>query len=166
LAPLTTIGNLPYRRICKNLGADITCGEMALCANLLQGQSSEWALLKRHPSETVFGVQVCGSQVNVMVRCAELLDDTISTDFVDVNMGCPIDLIYNKGAGSALLENNNRLYDICRGMNSVLSVPLTIKVRIGKDEKKSHSTQNLSSVRGFGSFSCYDSWKIETAKIY
>ncbi|RKP14760.1 hypothetical protein BJ684DRAFT_14936 [Piptocephalis cylindrospora] len=132
LAPLTTVGNLPFRRVCKGFGVDITCGEMAVATNLLQGLKSEWALIKRHPSEDIFGVQVCGNKPDPLVQCAELLShEDYQIDFIDLNVGCPIDTVFNRGAGSALMDVPNKLGRILRGMDAVTSIPITAKIRMG-----------------------------------
>ncbi|XP_010003885.1 PREDICTED: tRNA-dihydrouridine(47) synthase [NAD(P)(+)]-like [Chaetura pelagica] len=150
LAPLTTCGNLPFRRICKSFGADVTCGEMAVCTNLLQGQSSEWALLKRHHTEDIFGVQLEGAFPDTMTKCAELLNQTIEVDFVDINVGCPIDLVYKKGGGCALMTRSNKFEQIVRGMNSVLDVPLTVKIRTGVQEKMNVAHKIIPKIREWG----------------
>ncbi|KAM6104809.1 LOW QUALITY PROTEIN: tRNA-dihydrouridine(47) synthase [NAD(P)(+)]-like [Pterocles gutturalis] len=146
LTPLTTCGNLPFRRICKRFGADVTCGEMALCTILLQGQSSEWALLKRHHSEDIFGVQLEGAFPDMMTKCAELLNQTIEVDFVDIS-GCPIDLVYKKGGGCALMTRSNKCI---RGMNSVLDVLLTVKIQTGLQEKINVAHKLIPKIRDWG----------------
>ncbi|XP_069585538.1 tRNA-dihydrouridine(47) synthase [NAD(P)(+)]-like [Ranitomeya imitator] len=150
LAPLTTCGNLPFRRICKRYGADITCGEMAICTNLLQGQPSEWALMKRHHTEDLFGVQLEGAFPDTLIKCAELLNRTIEVDFVDINVGCPIDLFYKKGGGCGLMTRMNKFEQIVRGMKSVLDVPLTVKIRTGVQEKVNLAHKLIPELRDWG----------------
>uniref|UniRef100_A0AAY5EG71 tRNA-dihydrouridine(47) synthase [NAD(P)(+)] n=1 Tax=Electrophorus electricus TaxID=8005 RepID=A0AAY5EG71_ELEEL len=150
LAPLTTCGNLPFRRLCKRFGADITCGEMAMCTNLLQGQASEWALLKRHHTEDLFGVQLEGCFPDTMTRCAELLSENIDVDFVDINSGCPIDLVYRKGGGCGLMTRTNKFEQIIRGMNSVLDVPLTVKIRTGVQQNCNLAHKLIPEMKKWG----------------
>ncbi|XP_077599327.1 tRNA-dihydrouridine(47) synthase [NAD(P)(+)]-like [Stigmatopora nigra] len=150
LAPLTTCGNLPFRRVCKRFGADITCGEMAMCTKLLQGQQSEWALLKRHESEDLFGVQVEGCFPDTMTRVAELINNNTDVDFVDINSGCPIDLVYKKGGGCGLMTRTRKFEQIIRGMNYVLDVPLTVKIRTGVQEKNNIAHKLIPEMTNWG----------------
>ncbi|WAQ95070.1 DUS3L-like protein [Mya arenaria] len=150
LAPLTTVGNLPFRRICKRFGVDVTCGEMAVCTNLLQGQQSEWALLKRHESEDIFGVQLCGGYPDSMTRCSQLICETMDVDFIDINCGCPIDLIFNKGEGSALMGRTGKFEQIVNSMRSVMDVPLTVKLRTGIYDNRNIAHTLMPRLREWG----------------
>ncbi|KAK0553087.1 tRNA-dihydrouridine synthase 3 [Tilletia horrida] len=146
LAPLTTTGNLPFRRLCASFGSDIHCGEMGLAESYLNGQGSEWSLIRRWEGERIFGTQICGSKPNLLVPAVEALVKEVGSglDFVDLNCGCPIDLVYKRGAGSALLDHPGKLGKILRGVNAVLGeIPLTIKLRTGTTAK--NTTHKLFS---------------------
>lgn len=141
LSPLTTLGNLPFRRICKEYGADVTCGEMALCESLLKGMKQEWALVKRHESEDLFGAQICGNNAYIISKVSQLLQETTELDFIDLNLGCPIELIYKKGAGSGMMHRLNALEASVRCASKLLTIPFTIKMRTGvyQDKKITHT---------------------------
>jgi tRNA-dihydrouridine synthase 3 len=110
--------------------------------------------VRRHPSEKIFGVQLCGSRPQALVPAAEQIVKHCDIDFLgesellfdspqracswfalyttDINCGCPIDLVFNKGAGSALLQHATKLGKSLVGMSQVLGeIPLTIKIRNG-----------------------------------
>ncbi|KAJ5288166.1 tRNA-dihydrouridine(47) synthase [Penicillium angulare] len=154
LAPLTTQGNLPFRRLCTDLGAQFTYSEMAMSMPLIQGAKSEWALMKSHESEMLppsiiqgknvvqgydnsqdlkFGAQIAANKPWQAVKATELLSKfTPNLRVIDLNCGCPIDLLFREGAGSALLDHHSKLEKIIRGMNMVSEkIPITVKIRMG-----------------------------------
>lgn len=131
LAPLTTVGNLPFRRVCKRLGADVTCGEMALAANILKGQNSEMALLRRHAEEDIFGVQIAGSNVETISRAAELIANECKIDFLELNAGCPIELVFKGGGGCSLMQRRNKFARLVWSVSRVVDVPVGVKMRTG-----------------------------------
>lgn len=101
----------------------------------------EWALAKRHTSEDIFGVQLCGNNPELLTYAAQVLNENCELDFIDLNIGCPIDLIYQQGAGSALIRRPNVLESIARCCSAVLNdTPFTIKTRMGvyKDKNVAH----------------------------
>ncbi|KAF7296829.1 tRNA-dihydrouridine(47) synthase [NAD(P)(+)] [Mycena indigotica] len=156
LAPLTTVGNLPFRRLCVSYGADITCGEMGLATSFLSGGKEEWSLVRRHPSERMFGIQIAGSKVPAVVGAAEvigreLVDKGGGVDFVDLNCGCPIDLVFKSGSGSALLDTPARLARLVAGMSRALGeVPVTIKMRTGVKEGRNTVHKLMPRMLGEG----------------
>lgn len=161
LAPLTTQGNLPFRRLCIDLGAQITYSEMAMSLPLIQGQRSEWALLRAHESEAEspaynpapavapnphydnardlrFGAQIAANKPWQALKATEILTGlTPHLRVIDLNCGCPIDLVYRAGAGSALLDSQSKLEKMVRGMNAVSGeTPITVKIRMGTKDHK------------------------------
>ena len=107
--------------------------------NLVQGQASEWALLRRHPTESFYGVQVAVGNADLAGKVARMLDNEISSSFVDLNCGCPIDVVCDRGCGSGLLNNHNKLCSVVKSMLDNLNRPVTVKIRTGWNERAPNS---------------------------
>jgi tRNA-dihydrouridine synthase 3 len=149
VAPLTTVGNLPFRRLLVELGADVTCGEMAMARQLIRGSSSEWALTRRHASEKVFGIQLAGSNLKELAQAAELVSRETNADFIDLNMGCPVDDITNHGCGSALLQRPPRVSGIVDAIKEAApTLPLGLKMRTGWTDEKRVADQVIANMKG------------------
>ncbi|OBA22515.1 Dus-domain-containing protein [Metschnikowia bicuspidata var. bicuspidata NRRL YB-4993] len=149
VSPLTTVGNLPYRRLMKTLGADITYSEMALALPLLQGTKPEWALPKAHRSECPgFGVQIASNHHQQASKAAEALArETTHVSELNLNSGCPIDLLYRQGQGSALLDQPLKMVRILNGMNACSGdIPVTLKIRTGTKDSKNTAASLVSRV--------------------
>lgn len=126
---------------------------MTLSNTLLGGQRNEWALTRAHPTEThsqngpenaYYGIQIAGGKVPSIVKTTELLaklcvnNGKPGIDTIDLNCGCPLDMVFKGGAGSALLDSQGRLIKMVRGMANVSGdIPITCKIRMGVTNNKS-----------------------------
>ncbi len=130
MAPMTKGSNLPYRQLCAELGARVLVSEMVVARRLKQRRRGEFALIRRAPSEPCFGVQLAGNRPDEVAWAAALVEAR-GADFVDLNLGCPIDHFTRMGLGASLGRKPNRVQRIVEAMCRAVSVPVTVKIRLG-----------------------------------
>ncbi len=135
MAPMTRGTDLPFRRLAREWGAEVCVGEMAYAHKVVSGQRGELALLRRHEDERVFGVQLAGKRPEVLAEAARIAADR-GADFVDINLGCPIDDAVRRGFGAALLRRASRVAELVEAMKRAVSIPVTIKLRTGWSSEK------------------------------
>jgi tRNA-dihydrouridine synthase 3 len=130
MAPMTKGSNLPYRRLAVEMGARVLVSEMVVARRLKQRRRGEFALIRRAPDEPCFGVQLAGNNPDELAWAAALAEAR-GADFVDLNLGCPIDHFTRRGLGAALARQPNRVRRNVLAMRASVSVPVTVKIRLG-----------------------------------
>lgn len=130
LAPLTKGGNLPFRRLCADFGARVTCSEMVYAHKLAKGSRRELALLRHHPDEKFFGVQLAASKPEPAVEAAQIAVEK-GARYIDLNCGCPIADTVKRGMGARLLQKVRQLEKILQALVEAVPVPVTVKLRTG-----------------------------------
>ena len=130
MAPMTKGSNLPYRRLCVELGARVLVSEMVVARRLKQRRQSEFALIRRAPGEPCFGVQLAGNKPEEMAWAAALVESR-GADFLDLNLGCPIDHFTRMGLGAALGRQPSKVARVVTAMKAAVKVPVMVKIRLG-----------------------------------
>lgn len=129
LAPMAGITNLPVRLLARRQGAALCYTEMVSVNGLVRDGAKSFALMKSSPEDRPLAVQLFGDDPGILARGAEL--SAGYADLIDINMGCPVKKVVGSGAGSALLQDPQRVRAIIRAVRKATSLPLTVKIRSG-----------------------------------
>lgn len=138
LAPMAGFSDSAMRSISREMGAEYSVTEMVSAKAVCFGDKKTVSLAAIRKEEGPVGLQIFGSEPDIMARAAEILSRGCGGEFVppvaiDINMGCPVHKIFSNGEGSALMKNPELIYRIVKATSSAVDLPLTVKLRRGVD---------------------------------
>ena len=136
LAPMAGISNSAYRIICKEMGCGLIYAEMVSDKAITFSNKKTLDMLYMTEEERPIAQQIFGSDVDSFVEAAKYINDNMHPDIIDINMGCPVPKVAVRSqAGSALLKNPEKIYEIVSSVVKAVDVPVTVKIRSGWDSK-------------------------------
>lgn len=130
LAPMADITNLPFRMLCKRYGASLVYSEMIASDAVVRHSTKSIVRGRICNDERPIGLQLLGSNANIMAESALILYEKYHPELIDVNFGCPDHNVMKSGCGSTLLKNPTVIREIITGLCESLDVPVTAKMRI------------------------------------
>lgn len=133
LGPMAGVTDWAFRTVCAEQGASVTVTEMVSSRALVYRDKKSAALLKKNPG-SVCGAQIFGNDPAIMAEAAQLALEISGCDFLDINMGCPMPKIANSGDGCGLMRTPELAGEIVRAVTDAVSVPVTVKCRLGWDK--------------------------------
>ena len=137
LAPMAGVTEGIFRRLCKQLGADVMVTEFVSAEGILQATERTRHYTLFSEEERPLGIQLFGSKGIRMGEAARLILDRDAPDFIDLNFGCPVNKVVTKNGGSALLKDLPLLKEVAHEVVKAVEgrVPVTAKIRLGWDDK-------------------------------
>ena len=134
LAPMAGVTDMPFRTICKKMGASMMYTEFVSAEGIIRENTKTLDMIKFADFERPIGVQIFGDNPNVVGKSAKYINENFKPDIIDINFGCPVPKITKKGAGSAALKDLSLMNEIASSVvENTSGTPITAKIRAGWD---------------------------------
>lgn len=134
LAPMEDVTNPPFRKFCKRYGADWLYSEFVSADALVRSVNKSLKKLTIEERERPVTIQIYGRFVDSMVEAARIVEE-VQPDFIDINFGCPVKRVAQKGAGAGLLKDIPLMVEMAREIVKAVRIPVTAKTRLGWDSE-------------------------------
>lgn len=150
LAPMAGVCNPAFRVIAKRFGAGLVCAEMVSDKGIVYGNQKTLNMLHVEEEERPLSLQIFGGDVDTLVQAAMYVDQHTNADIIDINMGCPVPKVVNCDAGARWLLMPEKVEDMVRAIVRHVSKPVTVKMRIGWDDKRIVAVEVAQAVEAGG----------------
>ena len=133
VAPMAGVTDYPYRKILRDMGAELLFTEMVSAKGLVHGNKNTKELIELD-KKGYNGVQIFGSDPEIMAEAAFIIERDFKADLIDINLGCPAPKIVKNNYGSALMKYPELTAEIIKSINKAVDLPVTVKMRKGWDK--------------------------------
>lgn len=133
LAPMEDVTDIGFRKLLKELGADVVYTEFVNSDGLIRNNKKTAKKLEITEDERPVGIQIYGSNLDAMVEAAKIAEEK-NPDIIDINAGCWVKKVANRGAGAGLLKDPCYMQEMVKAIVNAVKIPVTVKTRIGWDE--------------------------------
>lgn len=150
LAPMAGVTDMAFRQVCIENGAAWTVSEMVSSKALVYQDRKSRSLLPRASHQVPYGIQIFGSEPEIMAQAAQIVAETGFADFIDINMGCPTPKIVTNGDGSALMRDPDKAGRIMEAVVKAVDMPVTAKIRKGWDKGSANAVEMVQILQSAG----------------
>ena len=149
LAPLAGFTDLPFRSVVKKFGVDLTVSEMISSNALVHNSKKTHRMLEKNPGENPYAIQIAGSDLDVIRRAVEILNERDDIDIIDLNCGCPAPKVVNNLQGSSLLTDLPQMAKVIETIKKYSNKEYTsVKFRLGFNEKNHEEIARICQESG------------------
>jgi nifR3 family TIM-barrel protein len=149
LAPMEDVTDPSFRFICKHFGANMVYTEFIPSDGLIRDAKKSLKKLEISEEERPIGIQLYGHLIDSMVEAAKIAEEA-KPDLIDINFGCPVRKIANRGAGAGMLCNIPLMIEMTSAIVNAVKLPVTVKTRLGWDETTKHIVDIAEKLQDVG----------------